>query len=357
MLNLNQELLVVNQEEEDQESPLNVLQEEEVESPYGTIDPELADIQELSRKGTCIHDVTLRRDMDCIEATWAGDSGQNIEEGAAVVISREHPKVDKLRTCTVATRRRGRLELRPGLPDVDIENDTWRLDVEVNYVPYYRVANAINCFTSLPPTTSPSTLQGLIGSYFGNSQQRRAFNQDTVTRALPADTAALASLNDSQRNAVERSLAQRVLLIQGPPGTGKTQVADAIFRFWQSIKKVGGPAVGAAPSNVAADNLARRLLKTTTLDVKRYGPPGKINDADVRKISSKDMAIAADWDPESTSGKARMRRRQWESKAFAEDADVVAGTLELACDLRSGDVSWSSQLILCLLYTSDAADE
>ena len=162
-------------------------------------------------------------------------------------------------------------------------------------MPYYRVAHAINHFTSLPPTSSPSTLQVLIGSYFGNSQQRRAFNEVTG-RAQAADMAALASLNDSQRNAVQRSLAQRVLLIQGPPGTGKTQVADAIFRFWKSIRKDGGPAVGAAPSNVAADNLARRLLNTTTLDVKRYGPPGKITDAEVRRISSQDMAIEADYD-------------------------------------------------------------
>ena len=67
------------------------LQEEEVEAPYGPIDPELADIEELGRKGTCIHGVTLRGGVDCIEATWAGDSGQNIDEDAAVVISREHP--------------------------------------------------------------------------------------------------------------------------------------------------------------------------------------------------------------------------------------------------------------------------
>ena len=56
------------------------LQGVELEAAYGPIDPELADIQELSRKGTCIHDVTLRRGRDCIEATWAGDSGRHIGE-------------------------------------------------------------------------------------------------------------------------------------------------------------------------------------------------------------------------------------------------------------------------------------
>ena len=74
------------------------LQEVEVEAAYGPIDPEPEDRQELSRKGTCIHDVTLRHGMECIEATWAGDSGQQIVEGAAVVISREHPKVCLLYT-------------------------------------------------------------------------------------------------------------------------------------------------------------------------------------------------------------------------------------------------------------------
>ena len=141
------------------------LQEVDVEAAYGPVDPAPAGIRELSRKGTCIYDVTLRPCMDCTEVTWAGDDGRHIVEGDVVVISREHPKIDKLRTCTVSNRCRGRLELRPGLLDVDIENDTWRLDVQVNYVQYYRVANAINYFNSLPPTSSPSTLQVLIGSW------------------------------------------------------------------------------------------------------------------------------------------------------------------------------------------------
>ena len=66
------------------------LQEEEAEAAYGPIDPKLDDIQELSRKGTCIHDVTLRGGMDGIKATWAGDSGRHIVEDAAVVIGASH---------------------------------------------------------------------------------------------------------------------------------------------------------------------------------------------------------------------------------------------------------------------------
>ena len=135
-----------------------------------------------------------------------------------------------------------------------------------------------------------------------------------------------------------------MLLIQGPPGTGKTEVAEAIFRVWKGLE-VQGPAVGAAPSNVAADNLARRLLKTGTFDVMRYGSPEQIQDDDVRKISSQEMARAADWDPSSNSKNARKRRKQWESQAFVE-ADVVIGTLEMACDLGTKESQWTTPLIL-----------
>ena len=189
-------------------------------------------------------------------------------------------------------------------------------------------------FTSLTPPSSPSTLQVLIGSYLGNSQQRRAFNQDTG-RAPPADMTALAFLNGSQKNAVQRSLTQRVLLIQGPPGTGKTQVAEAFFRVWKS-KELEGPAVGAAPSNVAADNLAKRLMQSKLFNMLRFGPLDKITDADVRRISSREKARAADGDSTSTNARAKQRRKQLESAAFAK-ADVLIGTLEMSA---------------CLLYTS-----
>ena len=48
------------------------LQQVEVEAPYGLVDPERAEIQELRRNGTCIRDVSLYRREHCIEAKWDG---------------------------------------------------------------------------------------------------------------------------------------------------------------------------------------------------------------------------------------------------------------------------------------------
>ena len=124
--------------------------------------PEAAEIDNLSRKGTCIHDVTLRRDVDCVEATWVGDVGSLIKDGAVVVISREHPKIDKLRRCSVANRGSGRMELRADFSDVEIDDDmTWRLDLKVNYVPLYCVRSAIKDFTGRPWALNMAALASL----------------------------------------------------------------------------------------------------------------------------------------------------------------------------------------------------
>ena len=58
------------------------------------------------------------------------------------------------------------------------------------------------------------------------------------------------------------------------------------------------------------------------------------------------MAIEADYDRRSTNQRARKRRRQCESQVFAEETDVVIGTLEMASDLRTKGCPWTSPLIL-----------
>ena len=327
------------------------LQLNEVEDAYGPLFPQRSHIEKLRRSGNCIHDVTFHRGIDCIKATWPGDGGRHIIQGTSVVISRTHPKIDKLRSCVVnesVVNEMGQDELHFAVKDlnesvvnemsacaedVDIEEGTWRLDVEINYVQYYRASAALSSFTEVGPTLSPSALQVLIGSYFGDSEQRRAIN---TARGLqpPAHSAALAGLNDAQKNAVERSLIQQVLPLQGPPGTGKTQVAEAIFKVWKSVGDER-PMVGATPSNIAADNLANRLLETRNLRVKRYGPFDKITQDSVRAISSQQMAFKADGNG-GRSKQANRRRKKLEiEKILVEETDVMIGTLEMASETQN----------------------
>ena len=171
-----------------------------------------------------------------------------------------HPSADKFAKCIVRNTGPRRLQLRDTLPDVHIENTVCRVDVHVNYVPFYRVGNALSSFTSILPGKSPLLLQVLLATYFGDPEQRRAINRVPQPLLTPPVKAILQPLNDSQRCAVISSLTQRVSPIPGPPGTGKTQVAEVIIRVWKSFR-CRGPVVGGAPSKVGVDNLARRLFR------------------------------------------------------------------------------------------------
>jgi len=76
-------------------------------------------------------------------------------------------------------------------------------------------------------------------------------------------------LDDSQRRAVERAMTARdAVLIHGPPGTGKTRTLVEIVR--QALLKRRRILVTAA-SNVAVDNIARRLAQHR-VKVLRLGP-------------------------------------------------------------------------------------
>ena len=226
------------------------LQLQEVESCYGPVEPKAKELQALCAKGTCNFNVSLAIGRDCVEATLpdSEEFGSCFKEGVIVVISREHPAINKFKSFTGAERRRGQLQLTPYWSEPEIEEGLWRLDVEANRVPLFRLGAALDEFTSIRRDASPSALQVLIGTEFGNAKRRRAINQASVQQ--PANKIpSLACLNRAQGEAVQGSFSRRVQLIQGPPGTDKTQVADVIFRIWKSVG-VQGPAVGAAPSKV-----------------------------------------------------------------------------------------------------------
>lgn len=100
------------------------------------------------------------------------------------------------------------------------------------------------------------------------------------------DAPNLRPLNDSQRQAVIETLTSRMTLIQGPPGTGKTNTAATIVyqlvtRTHKNIPdipkenkydygvssraylyKKPGPVLVTVPSNVAADEICKRIHRT-----------------------------------------------------------------------------------------------
>ena len=125
------------------------LQQSEVEDAYGPIHPDRAEMQQLSARGTCIPAATLSSGDECTLATWDGQIGQHFGKGSRVVISRQHPKVDQLGSCSVSSSSPGRLHLNFQTPDVDPEPETWRLDLRPNYVPWYRASTAIESFTTV----------------------------------------------------------------------------------------------------------------------------------------------------------------------------------------------------------------
>lgn len=91
-------------------------------------------------------------------------------------------------------------------------------------------------------------------------------------------------LNASQRRAVEAALSQRITLIHGPPGTGKTSVVCEVVtqavraNIMRSRTGSGSSCITrrmktlvVAETNIAVDNVLRRLLKTTDLVLLRLG--------------------------------------------------------------------------------------
>lgn len=109
------------------------------------------------------------------------------------------------------------------------------------------------------------------------------FAKETVSRITSSDLSAVVNqlsrcLNVSQILAIKEALQRRATLIQGPPGTGKTITTAYLI---MCVIKLGlGPVLACAASNVAADNLLRKIVATLpgTSRVVRIGKVPAINE-------------------------------------------------------------------------------
>ncbi len=138
-----------------------------------------------------------------------------------------------------------------------------RIDLFVNDITFQRMIEALKKFKRMPRWRKDKLL--------GNAAPD--FEKIGEIEFLNAE------LNDSQREAVLRSLAARdFFLIHGPPGTGKTitcveVIAQLVKRGREGEKSY--KILAAADSNVAVDNLVERLDKIGVNAV-RIGHPARV---------------------------------------------------------------------------------
>ncbi|MCK4475128.1 MAG: IGHMBP2 family helicase [Methanophagales archaeon] len=138
-----------------------------------------------------------------------------------------------------------------------------RIDLFVNDITFQRMIEALKKFKRLPRWRKDKLL-GSAAPDFEKIGEIEFYNQ---------------KLNDSQREAVLRSLAARdFFLIHGPPGTGKTITCIEIIAQLVEHGREGERSykiLAAADSNVAVDNLVERLDKIG-VEVVRIGHPARV---------------------------------------------------------------------------------
>lgn len=128
----------------------------------------------------------------------------------------------------------------------------YRLDLFVNDITFKRMLKALE---SLKENTWP--MEGGVEILLGHREP------EVVEVEEKSD-----KLNESQNEALKKSIKSEVFLIHGPPGTGKTTTLGEVIR-----KHLGKKLLVSADSNVAVDNL---LEKLSDLNVVRIGHPAKI---------------------------------------------------------------------------------
>lgn len=159
------------------------------------------------------------------------------------------------------------VENGPGTPDIA------RLIVMslISIVKWESISNIHFFEPGMTPIQNNGYTEGMWGSLATESVRRLEQQRlNEILKQLPT------GVNYSQRAAIRKALRNRLTLIQGPPGTGKTfTVAYAIAC---ALDLGLGPVLACAASNVATDNLSRKIIQTcgSKNRIVRVGHPSSI---------------------------------------------------------------------------------
>jgi len=135
-----------------------------------------------------------------------------------------------------------------------------------------------------------------------------------------------ASLNDSQRNAVNQILSNgELFILHGPPGTGKT---TTVIESIRQLGLLGKKILVAAPSNTAVDHLAKGLIGTSlnflrvgnnarvSEDIFPYTTEGKMGDSKFLKEIKKMKIRAEELRKMANQYKRRFGREEREQRSL-----------------------------------------
>ncbi len=205
-------------------------------------------------------------------------------------------------------------------------------------VTYRRLGQALSALRG----ERPKEQRRLIDVCFSRREPQFA-GRPTLESLQPFD----ANLDASQRAAVVHALtAEEIALIHGPPGTGKTTAVVEVIR--QAVAR-GEHVLACAPSNVAVDNLAERLLQCG-LRIVRIGQPMRVLPAVVEHT----LAVQVQNAPEQQLLRDVRRELQTVQRGFlrasrAQRADLV----QLRRRLRAEQRQLESAIVQGLIHEAD----